>query len=170
MSMIVANVLWLWITSTVSESLGGQYEEKLFVAGRWGLPATLVLHPHLTLDKLKLGSKVLIRNLTYFTSKFYALISMEHVCIMAVLLHVCLWSSPAFKEKVNFPDNLGGGHFKLLKSCKWLEQTFFFNFLDTAGGRDRGQNEFMAVADSNFTIIADIKIGKQTSVINWVYK
>ena len=42
----------------------------------------------------------------------------------------------------------------------------FFNFLDTAGGRDRGQNEFMAVADSNFTIIADIKIGKQTSVIN----
>lgn len=43
---------------------------------------------------------------------------------------------------------------------------FFFNFLDTTGGRDRGQNEFMAVADSNFTIIADIKIGKQTSVIN----
>jgi len=49
-----------------------------------------LLHPHLTLDKLKLGSKVLIRNLTYFTSKFYALISMEHICIMAVLLHVCL--------------------------------------------------------------------------------
>ena len=43
---------------------------------------------------------------------------------------------------------------------------FFFNFLDTAGVRNRGQNEFMAVADSNFTIIADIKIGKQTSVIN----
>ena len=39
-SMIVVNVLWLWITSTVSESLvGGQYEEKLFVAGRWGLPS-----------------------------------------------------------------------------------------------------------------------------------
>jgi len=55
-----------------------------------GSPVTLVLHPHLTLDKLKLGSKVLIRNLTYFTSKFYALISMEHICIMAVLLHVCL--------------------------------------------------------------------------------
>jgi len=63
-----------------------------------------------------------------------------------------------------------GSILNFLKILQMIGANVFFNFLDTAGGRDRGQNEFMAVADSNFTIIADIKIGKQTSVINWVYK
>ena len=94
---------------------------------------------------------------------------MEHVCIMAVLLHVCLWCIPAKKKSWISQIIWEGGIFNFYNLANdWSKR--FFNFLDTAGVRDRGQNEFMAVADSNFTIIADIKIGKQTSVINWVYK